>query len=115
MPIRREVARFVGPVTLIDGTGREHEVHGFLHAYRSIRLVEGREVDGAPGWTGTLRGQLPWATLAGDTVTLRLVDGNEGQALVTESHDSWHAIIHGRGPSPFRNDHLYVPAPRIRA
>jgi hypothetical protein len=89
-------------MTLIESDESEQRVHGFLHAYHSVQVFEGREVNNSHGWAGTLRGNLPWGNLAGETVKLRLGDGSEAHVLITESHDDWHVIVRGCGAIPFR-------------
>jgi hypothetical protein len=104
MPLLRETARFIGGVLVIDPTRNEHAAHAFLHAYDSIRFgdsFDGRGERRVAGWGGTLKGDLPWADLADESVTLRLEDGNEALAVITERHDHLHAVIRGSGNRPF--------------
>jgi hypothetical protein len=104
MPVLRETARFTGAVLVIDPTQNEHDAEAFLHAYESIPFGDDLEVRGVrrlAGWGGTLKGDLPWRDLAEESVTLRLGNGSEALAVISDRHDHLHAEIRGSGSRPF--------------
>jgi hypothetical protein len=86
-----------GPFTLVTEDGSEHQVTGSLvvESDRGLQSWSGRFGDGAP------------YSLAGEQVTVRMPNGQEGKALITNmtvsSATGVTGELVGNGPAPGRS------------